>query len=439
MAVPVEIKRLLQQSGGVFRGVGVSDTRSAERIIATVVRAEEHLLMLICREGDQIDLVKVATHLRRPLKLLSNSELKQLIPATWKSSTTPPLPSVFKLKAIVDSRVQALDRVTFASGHDGVWIDASRADFTLLLHKHAKVAPITADLQGGLMKGEQLLQQLERVEQLPALPGIAAQLISLKNNPYSSGAELVAIVQQDPAITAQLIRYANSPLYGMSDNVTSLERAVNQVLGFDFVVDLVFGLSIGRSLRMERSGALGLDAFWYHSLSCATLTHSLIQRIDFGRRPQPSVGYLAGLLHNIGLLLLGDQFPESYQPLNRAVTQSPDKGLEQLEHEHIGVAHTEIGRRLMVAWGMPEELVTSVAQHHNPAYQDDYAIYANLVFISDNLLSGIGIGLGGGELEQIPAEMLLRVGLTTEKLEQAVAQFKAGDRSLKEMARRMVS
>jgi HD-like signal output (HDOD) protein len=280
---------------------------------------------------------------------------------------------------------------------------------------------------------DKMRKKVQKVDDLPSMPGLATELIRIRNNPYAHASELVAVIEQDPSLSAQILRYASDH----EENIDSLEQAIVRVLGMDFVLDVAFGLSLGRAFNNPKEGPLGLNNFWQHSVYCAELTQELCKSIDFTQRPPAGMGYLAGLLHNFGILLLGHLFPAQFDRLNRAVETNPARSIIELERETIGVSHTELGVWLMDAWEMPKEICDAVTQHHNPTYKGDYAIYANLVYIANALLKRHGIG--EGEAMTIPETMLQRLGLTNEELEAALGSVFQGREGLDFMAAKMAA
>ena len=192
-----------------------------------------------------------------------------------------------------------------------------------------------------------------------------------------------------------------------------------------------------KAFNNPKDGPLGLNAFWQHAVYCAALTQALCNNIEFSRRPPAGLGYMAGLLHNFGILLLGHLFPAQFKRLNEAVKQNPGRSLRELERETIGVSHTELGVWLMDAWDMPKEVIDAVTEHHNPEHRGDYSVYANLVYIANALLKRHGIG--DGESMEIPAEMLQRFGLDEMQLEVALGTVLGDKAGLEFMAGKMAA
>jgi HD-like signal output (HDOD) protein len=247
----------------------------------------------------------------------------------------------------------------------------------------------------------EIRRRIEQVYELPPMPEMARRVLQLRNNPDASIADLAAIVELDPSLSAQVVRYAASPFYAYRGKVSSINDAITRVLGFDMVMNMALGLATGKSFQNPCDGPLGLQAFWRHAVYSATLVQALAKRMPQQQRPQPGMVYLAGLLHNFGFLLLGHLFPPEFKLLNKLVAAHPESPVTALEKCVLGMGqaqnllemgHARIGSWLMQSWQMPDEIVVTLQEHHNPAYEGDHAVFSHLVMISDHVLKGREIG-----------------------------------------------
>ncbi len=284
---------------------------------------------------------------------------------------------------------------------------------------------------------KRIRNKVESTTQLPAMPGIATEIISMRNNAFSTPVEVAAVIEQDPALSAQLIRYATSPLYGYQGKVDSVEKAIVRVLGLDFVFNLALGLSLGRKFKNPKEGPIGLDSFWQHAVRAGTLAQSLCNYIPIEHRPAPGVAYLAGLLHNFGFLLLGHLFPYEFRQLNKIIGKYPQRSVVELEQRSLGVTHCELGKWLMRAWKMPVEIQAVVEHHHNLEYGEQHASYVRVVQIANALLKRQGIGdAASSEIKPI---LYKRAYLAEDKAEAALQVILDAEEGLDFIARKMVA
>lgn len=271
--------------------------------------------------------------------------------------------------------------------------------------------------------------RIEQVYELPPMPAMASRVLQLRNNPNASVAELAGIVELDPSIAAQVIRYAVSPFYAYRGRIDSIGDAIARVLGFDMVMNMALGLATGKSFRNPGDGPLGLQAFWRHAVYTATLVQALAKRMPPNARPQPGMAYLAGLLHNFGFLLLGHLFPPEFKLLNKLVAAHPESPVTDLEKSVLGMGqaqgllemgHAQIGAWLMQSWQMPEEVIVSLREHHNADYGGEHAEFVHLVMVADHFLKGRDIG--DAPDPALPPASLDRLGLKEEVVLQTAEQ-----------------
>lgn len=401
-------------------------------------------LMAIVPADREVDAEALKRLFKRDFLPCDPADVQELMP-DCHPDYLPPLAEPYGLKAIQDKRLRNLENVYFASGAPELFVRASRDDFAKLQvdtwrgYDISRESSEVADAGTAAVTAmrDAIKRKVQSVSSLPTMPGIAAEIIRLRHNPYSHASELAAVIEQDPSLAAQLIRYATSPLYAYQGKVESVEQAIIRVLGMDFVFDIAFGLSLGKTFRNPKEGPLGLNAFWHHAVRCASLTQALCNTIEYSRRPPPGVGYLAGLLHNFGFLLLGHLFPEQFDRMNRAMAEQPGRDVLEMEREVVGVTHTELGLWLMDAWDMPKEIVDAVREHHNPEHRGDYSIYANLVFVANALLKRHGIG--DAAKSEIPGALLARIGVGETELARALGTVLKDEEGLDFIARKMAA
>lgn len=238
-------------------------------------------------------------------------------------------------------------------------------------------------------------RRIEQVYELPPMPDLGRRILELQSDPNASAEQLANIVQLDPSLAAQVIRYASSSYYGYAGRVTNIQEAIARVLGYDMVMSLSLGLAAGRSFNIPDHGPLGLSRFWEHAICSAVLTQKLAGVLPDGMRPDPGLCYLCGLLHDFGILLLGHLFPPEFHLLNKMAQANPRESVADLEcrllgmgeaREMLAMGHARIGAWLMEAWRMPDAIRVTLLEHHNSEYRGDYDLLVHLVQLADFLL-----------------------------------------------------
>ena len=209
---------------------------------------------------------------------------------------------------------------------------------------------------------ERFYRQITDRDDLPTIPEVARRLVMAVNRETTTGRELAGLLSRDPTLVAKLLRLANSAFFALARPVTDVGHAVT-LLGFGAVRDLVMTLSLWGSLgdkdpatRERRTG------LWIHCASVGAIAKTLAKKIG---QIDPGEALSAGLLHDVGKLLLGLRLGSMYwEMLDRGAAE----GLEStaVEIETFGVHHGQIGQYMLHLWALPETLCRAVAQHHDP-------------------------------------------------------------------------
>jgi putative nucleotidyltransferase with HDIG domain len=202
---------------------------------------------------------------------------------------------------------------------------------------------------------------------LPQISAAALKLVELLEADDDSG-EAVRLIKSDSVMLAKLLRVCNSSALGLSEPVASVEHAL-LLLGYRQVLGLVLSLGFGSSMRIALPGyALTANALLRHALATATAAENLAER---GLLPEAdaSVAYTAGLLHDIGKLVMAQALPREAQTVIR--THMSAEGLSSVaaEREVLGTDHAEVGAYLLHIWRLPAWIVEATANHHKPTFE----------------------------------------------------------------------
>ncbi|MBB1091993.1 HDOD domain-containing protein [Rhodopseudomonas palustris] len=230
---------------------------------------------------------------------------------------------------------------------------------------------------------------------LPPLPQITRRLLDLQRSPEATAKQLADIVELDPLLTGQLLRWANSAYYAVRQQVVTVQDAIVRVLGFETALSLALGLTALVPLRTPNHGALGRDAVWQHGMLCSALMQRLRLLLP-PDPPRPSVGLTqtAGLTHNVGYLILGHLLTDAFEFVSQLIQQNPVLELPVMERFALGVDHTQLGLWLFDEWQMPAALRCVVREHHNVGYQGEHEQLVLLTWLADHLLAHTSAGLG---------------------------------------------
>ena len=248
----------------------------------------------------------------------------------------------------------------------------------------APVAAEVIDIHAPWKK--QISAALKTSDGLPVMSEVGQKLLHLMQDPDAHVRELSDIVASDPALAAQIIRYANAPFFGFQGRIESVEKAVITVLGYDGVMGIALGLVAMGSLPASGKAMLAREGFWWKAVAAGSMAQALASQRPLRKRVKPGLAYLSALLRDIGHLFLVSQFAEACDAIADCQLQSPDTPHVDIENRVLGMNHAHIGEQLLRAWQLPEEVITAVARHHSVDYSGDFADYAYLLQVADILL-----------------------------------------------------
>lgn len=382
--------------------------------------------------------------LHRRLGLADEAHIKKSFPGCHPRFV-PPLGEAYGIRTIVDEALMGLTDVYMPVGDCTQLLRISGKDFFSLSGRAWLAGGFARPLAGASdeLPREQsddqtdLRRRVERLTALPPMPQLAVKIVELSNDPHADTAKLAKLVELDPALAAQVIRYARSPFFAYGGPVDSIHTAISRVLGFEMVMNLALGLAAGRVFKLSAIGPLGLNAIWRHATHSAALVQALGAELPRSRRPRPGMSYLAGLLHNIGFLLLGQQFKREFCLLNNAVADHPELAVREHEQAQLGINHTELGALLLGRWNLPEEVVTAVRHHHDERYQGPHEVYVHLVLLADRLLKGLE--MGDAESAELPLHSLDTLGLQELQAVMVMGRILQGVEGLNVMARALAA
>ncbi|GAB4354615.1 MAG: hypothetical protein Kow006_20480 [Gammaproteobacteria bacterium] len=239
---------------------------------------------------------------------------------------------------------------------------------------------------------------------LPSLPSVLAELLGSINKDNVSFHHLSELVNKDPALTAKLLAVGNSALFYRPQQFTSVER-VMITLGLNLVKTIIVAAAVQQFFeQLSRGARIDLRRFWRQTLSCATSAQALASLTGY---PQPGEAYLAGLLCNLGQLVMARGYPERYAPI---MELGDDAATPVLELEQFEVDHAELGATIIDNWKLHSYLADAVRYHHEAAEQVQDA--PHLVKIL-NLASGLSAAATEGR-ESPFKEAHTLFGLTRE-------------------------
>lgn len=257
-----------------------------------------------------------------------------------------------------------------------------------------------------------------KVKNLPPIPNAALRLIGLLDKADTENDDIVQAIRFDNVLTAKLLRACNSPYFGFSEPVSSVDQAV-LVLGHQQILHIVLTLAFGSSMTVSLPGhAAESTDLWQHSLTTAMAAEVVA---DGGLiQAERSVAFTAGLLHDIGKLVLGQVIDAGQLAAVRGCMDIGGLSQSDAERQVLGADHAEVGACLLKSWNLPEDVVEAVANHHRPTLTPRPLLSA-VTHVADCAAHLSAADPGAVTLEAAVAASL---GITPELMDQLVAEVR---------------
>ncbi len=215
-----------------------------------------------------------------------------------------------------------------------------------------------------LLEDESLINVIFRIESLPSLPSLYEEVVEEVNSPKGSLVRVAEIISQDVGMSAKLLQLVNSAFFGLSTRVSSTVRAVN-LLGLETIKALILTTKIFSQFDRADLPCYSIASLLDHSISTGILARSITTQEDLGQN-RIDEAFMAGMLHDIGKLILLDKLPGKCLEISDAFNFGPCQ-LWEAEQKVLGTTHAQVGAYLMGIWGLPESIVEAIAFHHCPS------------------------------------------------------------------------
>lgn len=225
------------------------------------------------------------------------------------------------------------------------------------------------------------------VSNLVSLPQAYFRISQMLNDHRTTAAQLGEVISHDPALTVRLLRFVNSPIYAMRSPVDSVSRAVS-ILGMQELRMLALASSVGNAFKKPPADLVDMAAYWHHSVFTGIVAKQLGKRCQ---RLATDRLFVAGLLHDVGQLVLAHQAPDAMRKIAALLPKYPHHRC-QMEQKLLGYDHSEVGAELMRQWQLPDSLWIPVRYHHSPEQADEFALEVYLVHIANAIADGVEPG-----------------------------------------------
>lgn len=259
-----------------------------------------------------------------------------------------------------------------------------------------------------------------KTSDLPSLPAAALAVMRETDSPTGTAQSIAKYLSQDQALTARILRLANSAYYGLSRQIMDVPDAV-VVLGMRCIRNLCMVASTYPWMVKPLKGyGLGPKEMWTHSFAVAVGAQLVASKSKSTISDQ---AFTAGLLHNLGKVALSIWLEDKLAGL-LAIACREGMTFDQVERKVLGFDHCDVGSHMGEVWNLPKPLVDAMKYHHNPNACEDENPLVDCVHVADYLTMSMGLGLGGDGLRyDFQEESLARLGISMESFDELAEEF----------------
>ena len=253
--------------------------------------------------------------------------------------------------------------------------------------------------------------------EISTLPEVTVKIMDVVDNPKSTAVELYEVIKHDPSLSARVLKVINSAFYGLPGQVANVDRAI-RLLGISAIKNIAVAASVGGMFAGKQLPEL-FDAkeLWRHSVAVGVAAKRIASLT--GTVAAQDEMFLGGLIHDIGLLMEWQAFPDELAEITRRC-EAGEGAFVQLEEQAIGATHQNFGYALTKKWKFPSQLQAAVGFHHNPeALQGELRAVGMVLHCADTLCcqEGLGFDLLARD-QELTEELLNTVGITTDQLDE---------------------
>ena len=269
----------------------------------------------------------------------------------------------------------------------------------------------------------QAAELVKGIAKLASLPEVCIRVNEMVDDPRSSAADIGTVISRDTALTAQLLRMANSSFYNFPSNIDTISRAVT-VVGERELRYLVLALSAVRTFSNIPVEMINMASFWRHNVYCGVVARLVASKCHVLHSERL---FVAGLLHDVGLLVMMNRAPD-LEKQALAESESGEKQLYEAEIESFGFDHAEVGGVLLRQWNLPEALCETVTSHHDIGKAENARLDAAIIHIANVIANRAELEVGHeGPLPQVDPRAWEVTGLSEDVMaeisDEAVPMF----------------
>ncbi len=265
-----------------------------------------------------------------------------------------------------------------------------------------------------------LIKLVNKVKEMPPLPQSIIKILEITKKDDSSAHDLSKIFERDPTLAVNILKLANSPIYGFASRISTISHAI-VCLGLETVKSIALTSSTHDMLNKEIPAyGLGEGMLWQHSIASGSCAKIIAQRIGYNDCEE---AYIAGMLIDIGKIILSSFAEDQF---NQVMEKSEKDKIpfNKAEQDVLGFGHPQVGGRIIKKWNLPSALVEAVQYHHQPDKAETHKTLTYIVHLADAISCMLGVGLGNdGLMYEIEENTLDVLGINKEDVESIMSEL----------------
>ena len=406
--LPIIVRQHLAKQS-IHHAVGPNKP-TLERAEVCLLEDEQGIVQVFLSSKALADFDKIKQVTGRELTPLSSQKIND-IKRRLNIETIPAFDDLIQATTIIDKALYETDRIFVHSGNSSHLMALQNADamkrldttiidsvatqlpleetnYELSLFEHDRDEIHTAVNKFTALR---IKQRLEETLEIPPLPDTAQAIIRLRVDPDANIEKLSQIVERDPSLAAQVVSWASSSYYSAPGSIKSVQDAIVRVLGYDLVMNLALGLSLGKTLDMPDEDDGNDVSYWNKAVYMAACVGALVSTIPREFRPSFGLSYLAGLLHNFGYLIMAHSFRPHFEVTANMIALNKHLDHQHIEKHVLGITRDQIASNLMHSWNMPGEVTMGIRDQSDPHYLGTNSDQAHLIYLANHLLEEYGL------------------------------------------------
>ena len=259
---------------------------------------------------------------------------------------------------------------------------------------------------------------------LPTMPEVLVKLNEIMSDPATTAPDIAKVVSADPSVATNILRIVNSAYYGLQVRVSSVSLAIS-VMGFNMTKKVALKAAVFSTFghRREKIQHFDPSSFWKHAVFVGVAARTMAESSKVFADMHGEDAYIAGLLHDIGKIIMMEKSASQYLAMLRKSAQS-GRSEAEAELEDFGFTHADVGSVLAIKWSLPEDLAIAIRYHHAPARDPFHRSLSSLIHLADQLAWRAQMpSTLGTTIAPLDHEVYDQIGLSPEQVEELLPQI----------------